>query len=79
MARLKNVVARRRARAFGSCMRWCVQDSAWRRERVLKEICQFVSSEKMYFSAPESAVELFFKLHSILQALYILSRVKVLD
>lgn len=44
-----------------------------------EEICQFVSSEKMYFSAPESAVELFFKLHSILQALYILSRVKVLD
>lgn len=60
-------------------MRWRVQDSAWRRQRVLKEICQFVSSEKMYFSAPESAVELFFKLHSILQALYILSRLKVLD
>lgn len=56
-----------------------MQDSAWRRQRVLKEICQFVSSEKMYFSAPESAVELFFKLHSILQALYILSRLKVLD
>lgn len=33
----------------------------------------------MYFSAPESAVELFSKLHSILQALYILSIVKVLD
>lgn len=45
----------------------------------MKEICQFFLSEKMYFSAPESAVELFSELHSILQALYILSIVKVLD
>lgn len=30
----------------------------------------------MYFSAPESAVELFSKLRSVLQALYILSVVK---
>lgn len=34
---------------------------------------------KMHFSAPESAVELFSTLRSVLQASYILSVVKALD
>lgn len=54
------------------------QDSAWRRERVLKEICQSAVSVKAHLSAPESAVELFSTLRSVLQASYILSVVNVL-